>query len=50
LLMRVSGVPMLEEMLKTTKPDYAAYVQRTNGFFPWWPKSNGPLRGATVAK
>ena len=39
LLMRVSGVPMLEEILKTTKPDYADYVQRTNGFFPWWPKS-----------
>ncbi len=39
LLMRVSGVPMLEGMLKTTKPDYADYLQRTNGFFPFWPKS-----------
>ncbi len=38
LLMRVSGVPMLEESLKTTRPGYADYVRRTNGFFPWWPR------------
>lgn len=38
LLMRVSGVPLLEQSLKTTRVGYADYVQRTNGFFPWWPR------------
>jgi steroid 5-alpha reductase family enzyme len=39
LLMRVSGVPMLEATLKSTRPGYADYVYQTNSFFPWWPKS-----------
>jgi len=33
-LVRVSGVALLETKLTTTKPDYAAYVSRTNAFFP----------------
>lgn len=37
-LMRVSGVPMLEAGLKQTRPGYAEYIRRTNGFFPWRPK------------
>lgn len=40
LLMRVSGVPMLEASLKTTRPGYADYVRQTSNFFPWWPKTN----------
>lgn len=39
LLMRVSGVPLLEQTLKTTRPGYADYILRTNSFFPWWPKA-----------
>jgi steroid 5-alpha reductase family enzyme len=39
LLTRVSGVPLLEEQLQKTRPDYADYVARTPSFFPWWPKS-----------
>ncbi|HMQ47810.1 MAG TPA: DUF1295 domain-containing protein [Saprospiraceae bacterium] len=38
LLMRVSGVPLLEKRLKSTRPEYADYVQRTSAFFPWWRK------------
>ncbi|GAB4481488.1 MAG: DUF1295 domain-containing protein [Anaerolineales bacterium] len=38
LLVRVSGVAMLEETLRETKPDYWAYIHRTNAFFPWFPK------------
>jgi len=34
LLMRVSGVKMLDELLIRTKPDYAEYIQNTNAFFP----------------
>lgn len=37
-LMRVSGVTLLERSLKKRKPKYAEYVERTNAFFPWWPK------------
>jgi steroid 5-alpha reductase family enzyme len=39
LLMRVSGVPLLESRLKETRPDYAAYIARTNAFFPGPPRS-----------
>jgi steroid 5-alpha reductase family enzyme len=38
LLTRVSGVPMLEHQLQKTRPEYAAYIARTSGFFPWWPR------------
>jgi len=38
LLMRVSGVVMLEKTLKETKPGYAEYIERTSAFFPWFPK------------
>jgi steroid 5-alpha reductase family enzyme len=38
LLTRLSGVPMLEHRLSKTRPDYAAYVQRTSSFFPLPPK------------
>ena len=37
-LTRWSGKPMLERGLRKTRPDYAAYVARTSGFFPWPPK------------
>ncbi len=38
LLMKVSGVVMLEKTLKDTKPGYADYVARTSAFFPWLPR------------
>ncbi|UCC54100.1 MAG: DUF1295 domain-containing protein [Anaerolineaceae bacterium] len=38
LLRRVSGVAMLERTLRETKPGYAAYMSRTNAFFPGLPK------------
>jgi len=37
LLMRVSGVTLLEKKLDETKPAYREYVERTSAFFPWWP-------------
>lgn len=37
LLVKVSGVPMLERTLMETKPDYAAYRARTSAFIPWFP-------------
>ncbi|GIW45866.1 MAG: hypothetical protein KatS3mg077_3148 [Candidatus Binatia bacterium] len=38
LLLRVSGVPLLESHLANTKPEYRDYVASTNAFFPWWPR------------
>ena len=38
LLLRVSGVTLLEKSLKNRKEGYAEYAARTNAFFPWWPR------------
>ncbi len=38
LLMRVSGVALLERGLKQTKPEYGDYVASTNAFFPGLPR------------
>ncbi len=40
LLLRVSGVALLEKRLSEVKPAYRAYVERTNAFFPWFPRRN----------
>lgn len=39
LLLKISGVAMLEKTLKETKPGYADYIARTNAFIPWFPKN-----------
>jgi steroid 5-alpha reductase family enzyme len=39
LLLRVSGVPMLERGLAKTRPGYATYAARTPAFFPWFPRA-----------
>jgi steroid 5-alpha reductase family enzyme len=38
LLMRVSGVTLLEKHIGKRRPGYADYMRRTNAFFPGWPK------------
>jgi len=38
LLVRVSGVALLEKGLAATKPEYRDYARRTSAFFPWFPK------------
>ena len=38
LIIKVSGVALLEDTLKDTKPKYKEYIQKTNSFFPWFPK------------
>ena len=43
LLMRVSGVTLLERSLKKNRPGYADYVARTSAFFPRLPKRT-PIR------
>jgi steroid 5-alpha reductase family enzyme len=38
LLMKVSGVALLESTIMERRPEYAAYRARTNAFFPGWPR------------
>lgn len=37
-LLRVSGVSLLERGLVKRRPEYAAYIERTSAFVPWFPK------------
>ena len=38
LLLRVSGVAMLERSLAANKPSYEEYARRTSSFIPWKPR------------
>lgn len=38
LLLKVSGVVMLERTITRRRPEYADYINRTNAFIPWFPK------------
>jgi len=38
LIIKVSGVALLEKSLKVQKPQYAEYIRQTSSFFPWFPK------------
>jgi steroid 5-alpha reductase family enzyme len=38
LLLKVSGVTLLEADIQERRPGYRAYIERTNAFFPWYPQ------------
>ena len=38
LIIKVSGVDLLEKSLKSGKPEYNDYIMKTNSFLPWFPK------------
>jgi steroid 5-alpha reductase family enzyme len=38
LIIKVSGVALLEKTLHNTKPRYKEYIEKTHSFFPWFPK------------
>jgi len=38
LILKVSGVVLLEKSLKEKKPDYEDYIRKTSSFIPWFPK------------
>ena len=44
LLLKVSGVAMLEKTISERRPEYADYIRRTNAFFP------GPRRTLDILK
>jgi steroid 5-alpha reductase family enzyme len=39
LLMRVSGVALLEKTITQRRPEYDDYIRRTSAFFPWPPRN-----------
>jgi len=41
LLIRVSGVALLEKSLKDSKPGYKEYIETTSAFIPWFPRKRG---------
>lgn len=41
LLLKVSGMPLLEAEMMRRKPGYADYVARTSALVPWPPRRNG---------
>lgn len=38
LIIKVSGVALLEKSLKDQKPEYKDYILKTSSFIPWFPK------------
>ena len=38
LIIKVSGVALLEKSLKEQKPQYRDYIEKTSSFFPWFPR------------
>ena len=38
LLLKVSGVSLLESNIEDRRPSYFDYQQKTSAFYPWWPK------------
>ncbi len=38
LIIRISGVALLEKSLIDTKPEYKEYIEKTSAFIPWFPK------------
>jgi steroid 5-alpha reductase family enzyme len=42
LLLKVSGVALLEQDIGARRPAYGDYIARTPAFFPWRPKPASP--------
>lgn len=38
LIIKISGVVLLEKTLVNNKPEYMEYTRKTSAFFPWFPK------------
>ncbi|MFD1050703.1 DUF1295 domain-containing protein [Kibdelosporangium lantanae] len=49
LLVAGSGKALTEKHMRKARPEYADYVARTSGFFPWPPKS-GPAKSETAPR
>ena len=38
VLLKMTGVALMERTIVETRPGYRDYIRRTNAFFPWFPK------------
>jgi len=38
VLLKMTGIPLTEKAITSTRPGYEEYVKRTNAFIPWFPK------------
>ena len=38
VLLKMTGVSLMEKAIVNTRPGYREYIQTTNAFFPWFPK------------
>ena len=47
LLLKVSGVAMLERDISKRRPEYQAYIRRTPAFVPWFPKKEADHKTGT---
>jgi steroid 5-alpha reductase family enzyme len=43
LLLRVSGVALLEKDIGERRPAYREYIRQTSAFVPWWPRERPAL-------
>ena len=41
VLLKMTGIPLTEKTIASTRPGYREYVERTNAFIPWFPKKEG---------
>jgi steroid 5-alpha reductase family enzyme len=41
VLLKMTGVSLMEKTIVHRRPAYAAYMARTSAFIPWFPKQNG---------
>ncbi len=42
LLVKVSGVTLLEKTIVDSRPEYADYIKSTSSFIPWFPRKEKP--------
>lgn len=48
LIIKVSGVALLEKSLKEQKPQYKEYIEKTSAFLPWFPKKTASGFNQTI--
>ena len=50
LLLRVSGIPMTENVVRKSRPGYEEYIKNTSSFFPWFPRKSKSDQTAAKTK
>jgi steroid 5-alpha reductase family enzyme len=43
VLLKMTGVTLMEKTIVHTRPGYSEYIAKTNAFLPWFQKKNGAL-------